>query len=48
MKQEHINTALIALAAFAICKFVQKLVPIPVIGPYLPGGRVAGSAAVAG
>lgn len=34
-----IHTALIALAAFAVCKFVQKSVmPIPVVGAYLPGG----------
>lgn len=38
MNKQVIHTALIALAAFAVCKMVQKVVPIPVVGAYLPGG----------
>lgn len=34
-----IHTALIALGAFAAVYFIQKtVVPIPVVGKYLPGG----------
>lgn len=37
-----IHTAAIALAAFAAVYFIQKSVmPIPVIGAYLPGGTSA-------
>lgn len=39
MNKEIMHTALIALGAFAAVYFVQKTVmPIPVIGVYLPGG----------
>lgn len=41
MKKEYIHTALIALAAFAICKYTQKVLPIPIVGAYLPGGGAA-------
>jgi len=35
----YLSTAAIALAAFAAVYFVQKSVmPIPVVGKYLPGG----------
>ena len=38
MSKEVIHTALIALAAFAICSVVQqKVMAIPVVGDYLPG-----------
>ena len=37
-----VHTALIALGAFAAVYFIQKSVmPIPVIGAYLPGGAAA-------
>lgn len=37
-----IQTAAIALAAFAVVYLVQKKVmPIPVVGAYLPGGTAA-------
>lgn len=37
-----ISTALIALGAFAAVYFIQKSVmPIPVLGQYLPGGTTA-------
>lgn len=39
MNKQVLHTALIALGAFAAVYFVQKTVmPIPVIGVYLPGG----------
>jgi hypothetical protein len=39
MNKQVLHTALIALGAFAAVYFVQKSVmPIPVLGPYLPGG----------
>lgn len=38
MNKQVIHTALIALAAFAVCKVVQKNIKIPLIGAYLPGG----------
>lgn len=41
MKKEYVHTAIIALAAFAVCKLVQSSFPIPVIGAYLPGGKTA-------
>lgn len=41
MNKQVIHTALIALAAFAVCKMVQKVVPIPFVGAYLPGGASA-------
>jgi hypothetical protein len=31
-----IQTALVALAAYAVCALIQKQVSIPVIGQYLP------------
>jgi hypothetical protein len=38
-----INTALVALAAVALCAFVQtQFMQIPVVGPYLPGGQASG------
>jgi hypothetical protein len=37
-----LHTALIAIAAFAAVKILQtKVMPIPVIGQYLPGGTAA-------
>lgn len=40
MDKSHIHFALAVLAVFAATNFVQKnLMPIPVIGPYLPGGQ---------
>ena len=37
IKNSTINTALVALAAFALVSFVQrKVVTLPVIGAYLP------------
>lgn len=37
-----VTTAAIALAAFAAVYLVQKkMMPIPVVGPYLPGGTGA-------
>ena len=37
MSKAHFNTALIALAAFAMVAFVQqKVMAVPVIGGYLP------------
>jgi hypothetical protein len=37
-----VHTALIALGAFAAVYFIQKSVmPIPVVGKYLPGGATA-------
>jgi histidinol dehydrogenase len=42
MKHPVFHTALIAIAAYAIVKMVQtKVMPIPVIGMYLPGGTAA-------
>lgn len=41
MNKQVLHTALIALAAFAACKALQKVVPIPVVGAYLPGGSSA-------
>lgn len=38
MTKAHMNTALIALAAFAIVAAVQSKYQIPVVGKYLPGG----------
>lgn len=33
----QVNTALVALAAFALCVVVQRhFMAIPVVGPYLP------------
>ncbi len=37
MSKEVMHTALIALAAFAICSVVQSQFSIPVVGKYLPG-----------
>jgi hypothetical protein len=38
MKKEVMQTALIALAAYAVCYLIQdKGMKIPVIGDYLPG-----------
>lgn len=37
MDKAVIHTALIALAAFAVCSIVQSSFPIPVVGKYLPG-----------
>lgn len=40
MNKAMLHTALIAAATFAVLVFVQKSVmPIPVVGPYLPGGQ---------
>lgn len=36
MSKAHINTALIALAAYAIVAAVQSKFEIPVVGAYLP------------
>lgn len=37
MSKAHINTALVALAAFMVVAAVQRhVMPIPVVGPYLP------------
>lgn len=37
MSKAHINTALVALAAVVVVAAVQRhVMPIPVIGPYLP------------
>lgn len=37
VKNSQLNTALIALAAFALVSFIQrKVVTIPVVGAYLP------------
>lgn len=37
MSKAHINTALVALAAFAVVSFVQRnVMAVPVIGQYLP------------
>ncbi|AIV51895.1 Uncharacterised protein [Burkholderia pseudomallei] len=42
MNKAHLHAALFALGTFALVAFVQKSVmPIPVIGPYLPGGTNA-------
>lgn len=42
MKNPHVKTAIIVLGTVALCAFIQKSVfPIPVIGPYLPGGANA-------
>ncbi|WP_321921058.1 hypothetical protein [Burkholderia sp. BCC1998] len=42
MKNQHVKTAIVVLGTFALCAFIQKSVfPIPVIGPYLPGGANA-------
>ncbi len=39
MNKAHIHAALATLATFAVVAFIQKSVmPIPVIGAYLPGG----------
>jgi len=39
MNKAVVQTALIALGAFAIASLIQKkMMPIPVIGQYLPGG----------
>lgn len=39
MNKQVVHTALIALGAFAAIYFVQKSVmPIPLVGQYLPGG----------
>jgi hypothetical protein len=38
MNKEVLQTALIALAAFAVCSIIQqKVMAIPVVGDYLPG-----------
>lgn len=40
MNKATLHTALIAAATFAALYFVQKSVmPIPVVGAYLPGGQ---------
>lgn len=40
MNKQVLHTALIAIGAFAAVYFVQKSVmPIPVVGAYLPGGQ---------
>lgn len=37
MSKSTINTALVALAAFMVVAAVQRhVMPIPVVGPYLP------------
>jgi len=42
MNKEVMQTALIALAAFAAVAFIQKSVmAVPVVGAYLPGGTAA-------
>lgn len=42
MSKEVIQTALIAVAAFAVIAVVQKnMFAIPVVGEYLPGGSTA-------
>jgi len=41
MNKEMVHTAVIALAAFAACVFMQGMFPIPVVGAYLPGGTKA-------
>jgi hypothetical protein len=39
MNKAALHTALIALGSFAVVYLVQKKVmPIPFVGPYLPGG----------
>jgi hypothetical protein len=35
----YLKAAAIALAAFAVVAIVQSKVPIPVLGPFLPGGN---------
>lgn len=37
MSKEVMHTALIALAAFAVCTLVQSSFKVPVVGKYLPG-----------
>ena len=45
MNKPQLMTALIALGAFGLVAFIQRSVmPIPVIGAYLPGGVVATTA----
>lgn len=39
MNKAHLNTALIALAAFAAVTLVQSYYQIPVVGKYLPGAK---------
>ena len=36
MTKAHLNTALVALAAYAIVALVQSKFEIPVVGAYLP------------
>jgi hypothetical protein len=39
MNKQVLHTALIAIGAFAAVYFIQKSVmPIPVVGKFLPGG----------
>ncbi len=39
LSKAHFQTALVALAAFAVVAFVQKSVmQVPLVGKYLPGG----------
>ncbi len=37
MTKAHLNTALVALAAFAVASFIQRnVMAVPVVGDYLP------------
>ena len=37
ISKAHMDTAIVALVAFAVVAFVQKnVMPIPVVGAYLP------------
>lgn len=39
LNNKVVQTALISLGTFAVVYYVQKkLKPIPVVGPFLPGG----------
>ena len=36
MNKKHLYTAVTILAVYAVVAGIQKMYPIPVIGPYLP------------
>lgn len=36
MSKAHLNTALVALAAYAVVALIQSKFEIPVVGAYLP------------
>lgn len=47
MNKQVLHTALIALAAVAVVAVVQrKVMPIPVVGQYLPGGTIPTSTSI--